>query len=67
MNNTKLDENAKIINTDNAGAVWKKMSKEGKTYYSGVVAGRDVFMFVNESSNQKAPSFSFKYREDRGQ
>lgn len=60
-----LDENAKIIDTDNAGAVWKKMSKSGNTYFSGCVAGKNVIMFLNKTDNTKAPTYVFKYQDDK--
>ena len=55
-----LDENQNNpLKTPNVGCVWKKKSKTGSTYYSGVVNGLDVLMFKNKSDSTKAPAFVF--------
>jgi len=63
-----IDENA--YNTSNfIGAVWRRLSKGGKTYYTGNMRNPNdptdngefpIIMFPSSSENKKAPAFVFK-------
>lgn len=63
-----IDENA--YNTSSfIGAVWRRLSKGGKTYYTGNMRNPNdltdngefpVIMFPCNSENKKAPAFVFK-------